>query len=255
MKRLHELAAVHPRYGYRMTTAKLRQEGWPVNFKRIHRLRRQEGLKVPQKTVKKRRLGHDGNSCIRRKAEHKDHVWTWDFIHDRTASGRPLKWFAITDEYTRECLALEVDRSITADRIVDVLTNLFLTRGVPKHVRSDNGPEFIAQAIRRHGENAGLEMLYIEPGSPWQNGFAESFFSRLRDELLNVEEFANLAEARWFAARRLKEHNEERPHSSLGYRTPAEFASQCAASATAPAAPTPPLQRHTAIPVTQPLLS
>jgi putative transposase len=136
-----------------------------------------------------------------------------------------------------------------------VLTNLFLTRGVPKHIRSDNGPEFIARVIRRHGESAGLEMLYIEPGSPWQNGFAESFFSRLRDELLNVEEFANLAEARWFAARRLKEHNEERPHSSLRYRTPAEFASQCAASATAPAAPTPPLQRHTAIPVTQPLLS
>jgi transposase InsO family protein len=255
VKRLHELAAKYPRYGYRLTTAKLRQEGLPVNFKRIQRLRRQEGLKVPKKTVKKRSLGHDGNSCLRHKAEHKDDVWTWDFIHDRTAAGRPLKWFAITDEYTRECLALEVDRSITAERIVDVLTNLFLTRGVPKHVRSDNGPEFIAGAIRRHGERVGLEMLYVEPGSPWQNGFAESFFSRLRDELLNIEEFENLAEARWFAARRLKEHNEERPHSSLGYRTPAEFASQCAASVPAPAAPTPPLQRHTAIPATQPLLS
>jgi len=254
VKRLHELAAKHPRYGYRMTTGMLRLEGHRVNFKRVHRLRRQEGLKVPQKTVKKRRLGHDGNSCIRRKAEHKDHIWTWDFIHDRTTAGRPLKWFAITDEYTRECLALEVDRGITADRIVDVLTDLFQTRGVPKHIRSDNGPEFIAKAIRRHGKNVGLEMLYVEPGSPWQNGFAEAFFSRLRDELLNVEEFANLAEARWFAARRLKEHNEERPHSSLGYRTPAQFASQCAASAPAPAAPTPPLQQHTAVPPTQPLL-
>jgi len=255
VERLHELAAKYPRYGYRMTTAKLRQEGYGVNFKRVHRLRRQEGLKVPRKTVKKRRLGHDGNSCLRRKAEHKDHVWTWDFIHDRTAAGRPLKWFAITDEYTRECLALEVDRSITAERIVDVLTNLFLTRGVPRHVRSDNGPEFIAAAIRRHAERVGLKMLYVEPGSPWQNGFAESFFSRLRDELLNVEEFENLAEARWFAARRLKEHNEERPHSSLDYRTPADFASQCAASAPASATPTPPLQQHTAVPITQTLLS
>lgn len=255
VKRLHELAAKHPRYGYRMMTAKLRQEGWSVNVKRIYRLWRREGLKVPKKVRKKRRLGHSGNSCLRRKAEHQDHVWCWDFIHDRTATGRPLKWFAVTDEYTRECLALEVDRSITADRVLDVLTNLFLTRGVPKHVRSDNGPEFIAAAIRRHGAQAGLEMLYIEPGAPWENGYAESFFSRLRDELLNVEEFENLAEARWFAQRRLTEHNEERPHSSLGYRTPAEFASQCAASVRAPAAPPPSLQQHTAKPLTQTLLS
>jgi transposase InsO family protein len=132
---------------------------------------------------------------------------------------------------------------------------LFLTRGVPKHIRSDNGPEFIAGAIRSHGERAGLEMLYIEPGSPWQNGFAESFFSRLRDELLNIEEFENLAEARWFAAHRQKEHNEERPHSSLGYRTPLEFASQCAASVRASATPQPSLQQHTAEPITQTLLS
>ena len=135
-----------------------------------------------------------------------------------------MKWLAITDEYTRECLALEVDRSITSDRVLDILTNLFLTRGVPKYIRSDNGPEFITKAIPRYGEQVGLEMLYIEPGSPWENGFAESFFSRLRDELLNVEEFMNLAEARWFAKHRLHEHNEERPHSSLGYRTPSEFA-------------------------------
>ncbi len=118
---------------------------------------------------------------------------------------------------------MEVDRSITADKVLDILTNLFLTRGVPKSIRSDNGPEFIAKAIQRHGEQVGLEMLYIEPGSPWENGFAESFFSRLRDELLNVEEFMNLAEARWFAKHRLHEHNEERPHSSLGYRTPSSL--------------------------------
>lgn len=222
--RMHALVLKYPRYGYRMITAKLRQEGWRVNFKRIYRHWRREGFKVPRKTRKKRRLGHSGNSCVRRRAAHPDHVWTWDFIHDRTATGKPLKWFAITDEYTRECLALEVDRSITADKVLDILTNLFLTRGVPKYIRSDNGPEFIAKAIQRYGEQVGLEMLYIEPGSPWENGFAESFFSRLRDELLNVEEFMNLAEARWFAKHRLHEHNEERPHSSLGYRTPSAFA-------------------------------
>jgi len=255
---IHELVRRYPRYGYRFITAKLRQEGWRVNFKRIYRVWRREGFKVPRKTRKKRRLGHSGNSCVRRRAAHPDHVWTWDFIHDRTTSGQPLKWFAITDEYTRECLALEVDRGITADRVLDVLTNLFLTRGVPRHIRSDNGPEFIAHAIRRHGGQAGLEMLYIAPGSPWENGFAESFFSRMRDELLNCEEFANLAEARCFARRRQEEHNHERPHSSLGYQTPGAFAAACAASA--PAAPA--LQQHTRkekrnppFPVTQPILS
>ena len=258
--RIGELVRRHPRYGYRFITAKLRQEGWRVNFKRIYRVWRREGFKVPRKTRKKRCLGHSGNSCVRRRAEHPDHVWTWDFIHDRTTTGVPLKWFAITDEYTRECLALEVDRGITADRVLDILTSLFLTRGVPRHIRSDNGPEFIAKAIRRHGEAAGLEMLYIEPGSPWENGFAESFFSRLRDELLNCEEFADLAEARWSARRRQEEHNHERPHSSLDYQTPAQFAAACAASAPA----TPALQQHTReeeqdkqtlLPVPQPLLS
>jgi putative transposase len=251
--RMHELVRQHPRYGYRFITAKLRQEGWRVNFKRIYRLWGREGFQVPRKTRKRRRLGHSGNSCLRRRAEHKDHVWAWDFIHDRTAKGRPLKWLGITDEYTRECLALEVDRSITADRVLDILANLFLTRGVPKHIRSDNGPEFIAGAIRGHAEKAGLEMLYVEPGAPWENGYAESFFSRLRDELLNVEEFMNLEEARWFARRRKEEHNHERPHSSLGYQTPAEFASQCAASASVATLPT--LQQHTAESLTQPVLS
>ena len=221
------------------------------------RLWKQEGLKVPKKTRKKRRLGHSGNSCVRLRAEHPDHVWCWDFIHDRTLAGVPLKWLAITDEYTRECLALEVARSITAETVVDVLTNLFMTRGVPNHIRSDNGPEFIAKAIAGHAERSGLEMLYIEPGSPWENGYAESFFSRLRDELLNCEEFTNLAEARWFAERRREEHNQERPHSSLGYQTPSEFATQWAASASV--ATLPALQQPTAkdctLPITQPVLS
>ena len=198
-----------------------------VNRKRVYRLWRQEGLKVPQKQHKKRRLGHSGNSCVRRKAEHKDHVWTWDFIHDRTTDGRPLKWLAIMDEYTRECLALEVDRSMTAERVIDVLAELFRIRGVPKHIRSDNGPEFIAQAIRRWLGQAGVETLYIEPGSPWENGYAESFFSRLRDELTNREEFTNLAEAKHLADAWRLEYNHRRPHSSLGYQTPAEFAAVC----------------------------
>ena len=185
------------------------------------------------------------------------------FLTDRCCTftpaytGKPLKWLAITDEYTRECLALEVDRSITADKVVDVLVNLFMSRGVPKHIRSDNGPEFIAGEIRRHAERAGPEVLYVEPGAPWENGFAESFFSRLRDELLNCEEFETLAEARWFARRRKEEHNEERPHSSLGYQTPSVFAAGCAATS-ASAAPT--LQpRHTrgseSLPLTQSVLS
>lgn len=250
VRRMHELVKRYPRYGYRMIGAKLRQEGWRVNFKKIYRLWRREGFKVPKKTKKKRRLGHHDNSCVRCRAEHKDHIWAWDFIHDRTANGRALKWFAITDEYTRECLALEVDRGFKADQVLDILTSLFLTRGVPKHIRSDNGPEFIAEAIRRFAQNTGLAMLYVEPGSPWENGFAESFFSRLRDELLNVEEFENLAEARWFAQHRRHEHNEERPHSSLGYLTPSEFASRLPASVPASATPRPPLQQATAKPFT-----
>ncbi len=249
--RIHELVREHPRYGYRRIWALLRREGWRVNRKRIYRLWRQEGLKVPQKQRKRRRLGHSGNSCVRRKAEREDHVWAWDFVHDRTTTGRPLKWLAITDEYTRECLALEVDRSITADKVLDVLVNLFLTRGVPKHIRSDNGPEFIASAIREHLERTGVETLYIEPGSPWENGYAESFFSRLRDELLNCEEFANLGEARWFARRRKEEHNHERPHSSLGYQTPSEFAAGCAAASVRA---TPSLQpRHSRSPESKPI--
>ena len=182
-------------------------------------------------------------------------MWAWDFVHDRTTDGRPLKWLSIVDEYTRECLALEVDRSITAEKVIDVLADLFRIRGVPKHIRSDNGPEFIAQAIRRWLSQAGVETLYVEPGSPWENGYAESFHSRLRDELTNREEFTSLAEARYLADAWRLEYNHRRPHSSLGYQTPAEFAAGCAA-ASAPATPTL-QQQHSRNPVvlTQPILS
>jgi transposase InsO family protein len=252
-----DLVGQHPRYGYRRIWALLRKAGWTVNRKRIYRLWRQEGLKVPQKQHKKRRLGMSANSCVRRKAEYMNHVWAWDFVHDRTTNGRSLKWLSIVDEYTRECVALEVDRGIKAEKVIDVLVDLFRIRGLPKHIRSDNGPEFIAQAIRRWLAQAGVETLYVEPGSPWENGYAESFHSRLRDELTNREEFTNLAEAKHLSDAWRLEYNHRRPHSSLGYRTPAEFAAGCAA-ASAPAAP-PLQQQHSrpfeALPVTQPLLS
>ena len=246
-----ELARQHPRYGYRRIWAKLRQAGWRVNRKRVHRLWRREGLKVPQKKRKKQRLGTSENGCDRRRAEHKDHVWCWDFVFDRTTSGSPLKWLSIVDEYTRECLTLKVARGITSEDVIDTLAELFAIRGVPRHIRSDNGPEFVAHAIGAWLKQVEVAALYIEPGSPWENGYAESFHSRFRDEFLALEEFDNLAAARRLTRSWKEDYNKHRPHSSLGYQTPTEFASQCAASVRA----TPSLQQHTAEPVTQPVLS
>jgi putative transposase len=221
--RMLELVRKHPRYGYRRIWALRRREGWRVNRKRVHRLWRQQGLKVPRKQRKKRRLGSSANSCVRRPAEHQGHVWAWDFLHDRTSDGRSLKWFTLVDEYTRECLALEVDRGMTARAVSAVLAGVVWERGVPRHIRSDNGPEFIAKAIRAWMSGAGLETLYIEPGAPWENGYAESFNSKVRDELLNAEEFSSVLEAKVLAKEWKREYNHVRPHSSLGYRTPAEF--------------------------------
>ena len=158
----------HPRYGYRMIWAKLRQDGWRVNRKRVYRLWKREGLKVPKRQHKKRRLGQSANGCVRRAAQHKDDVWAWDFIHDRDEQGRPLKWLSLVDEYTRECLLLEVERSLKAVDVVELISEVMLIRGVPGHIRSDNGPEFIAAAIREYLERAGVATLYIEPGSPWE---------------------------------------------------------------------------------------
>jgi transposase InsO family protein len=238
-----ELVREHPRYGYRMITAKLRQEGWRVNRKRVYRLWRAEGLKVPKKQRKKRRLGSSAGGCARLRAEGKDHVWAWDFVHDTTADGRTLKWLTLIDEYTRECLALEVSRSLTSERVLDVLRDLFVIRGTPQYLRSDNGPEFIAAAVRRWLAKAGVQTLYIEPGSPWENGYNESFNSRLRDELLNREEFDSVRNACRLGAAWCLDYNHHRPHSALGYLPPAKFASQCAAYATA----APPRKRHTAV--------
>lgn len=225
--RMLELVRHHPRYGYRRIGALLRREGWKINRKRVWRLWKMQGLKVPQNTRKKRRLGTSENGIARRKAEHKDHVWAWDFIFDRTEDGRSIKWLSVVDEFTRECLAVEVERSMTAGDVVDVLVELASLRGMPKHVRSDNGPEFIASAIRSWLEKAKVRTLYIEPGSPWENGYAESFHSRLRDELLNVEVFGSVAEAKALAMTWRLEYNHRRPHSSLKYQTPAEFAASC----------------------------
>ena len=221
--RMLELVRRHPRYGYRRIWALLRREGWRVNRKRVYRLWRTEGLKVPRKQRKKRRLGSSANSCVRRPAAHKDHVWAWDFLHDRTSDGRPLKWFTLVDEYTRECLALEVERGLTAKAVSAVLAGVVRERGAPAHIRSDNGPEFIAQGLRAWMSGAGLETLYIEPGAPWENGYRESFNSKVRDELLNAEEFGSVLEAKVLAKEWRQEYNQVRPHSSLGYRTPAEF--------------------------------
>ncbi len=210
---------------------------------------------MPQKKRKRRRLGSSANGCDRRQAEHKDHVWCWDFVFDRTASGSTLKWLSIVDEHTRECLALKVARGITSEDVIDTLAELFAMRGVPRHIRSDNGPEFVATAIRRWLSQVDVEALYIEPGSPWENGYAESFHSRLRDEFLAVEVFENLASARALTAAWREDYNHHRPHGSLGYQTPSQFAAACAASA--PAAPT--LHQHTrtqkALPAPQPLPS
>ncbi len=211
-----------------MIWAKLRLEGWRVNRKRVYRLWKREGLKVPQKQSKKRRLGHSDNSCIRRAASCKNDVWAWDFIHDRDEHGRPLKWLSLVDEYTRECLLLEVERSIKAVDVVSLISETMLIRGIPGHIRSDNGSEFIASAIRDYLGVAGVDTLYIEPGSPWQNGYAESFHSRVRDELLNTELFTGLRDAKVLAASWKNEYNHRRPHSSLGYQPPASYAASLA---------------------------
>ena len=225
VKRMRELSAAHPRYGYRRVWALLRAERFAaVNRKRVHRLWRREGLKVPQTQRKRRRLGHSGNSCTRRKAEHANHVWSYDFVLDQTSDGRRLKLLPVVDEFTRECLAIEVERRLTAPDVVATLAYLFELRGPPAFVRSDNGPEFVAAAVKAWLAASGSATLYIEPGSPWENAYVESFNGRLGDELLDREEFATVAEAKVLVEDHRLEYNHRRPHSALGYTTPAAFA-------------------------------
>ena len=226
VKRMLQLAKSRPRFGYRRVGRLLQSEGWPASISRVHRLWRREGLKVPQKKRKKRRQGSTDNGCHRRKSERGNHVWCWDFVFDRTSSGTTLKWLSIVDEFTRECLALKVDRSITSENVIDALAELFQTRGLPEFIRRDNGPEFIAGNIRQWLARVNVQTLYIEPGSPWENGYAESFHSRFRDEFLSVEEFDSLREATHLTKAWQHDYNHVRPHSSLGYLTPDQFAQQ-----------------------------
>lgn len=251
IERIHELVREFPRHGYRRITRTLVQEGWRVNVKKIYRIWRQEGLKVPKKTVKKRRLGTSEGGVVRRRAEHPNHVWSMDFIFDRTSNGRSLKILSVIDEFTRECIALEVGRRMTGHGVVDLLTDLLAIRGKPEFLRADNGPEFVCRRLRRFLDQVEIGTSYIEPGSPWENGFVESFHSRLRDECLALEEFGNLGEAKAIIGRWRSHYNHRRPHSSLGGLPPAEFASRCAASVRA----TPSLQQHTADPTTYPMPS
>jgi putative transposase len=252
VKRMLDLAGRRPRWGYRRVAWQLRQEAWRASETRVYRLWRREGLKVPQKKRKRRRLGRSENGCVHRRSEHRDHVWAWDFVFDHTMTGSQLKWLSIVDEHTRECLALKVARSITSEDVIDTLAELFAMRGVPKCVRSDNGPEFVARAIRQWLGRVDVETLYIEPGAPWENGYAESFHSRFRDEFLALEVFESLPVARALTAAWKEDYNHHRPHSSLGYVTPIEFATRCAASAPASATPQPTLLQHSGDYPTQP---
>ena len=244
-QRLRTMVRQRPRFGYRRLTQQLKREGWTVNSKRIHRLCRSEGLKVRQTVRNKRAIGVSANACDVRKAEYQDHVWTWDFVFDKTTNGTALKWLSLIDEYTRECLALKVDRGLTSEDVINILAELIAIRGVPRCIRSDNGPEFISQAIRAWLDRLGIEILYIAPGSPWENGYVESFHSKFRDEFLDRELFENLKSTQAQTANWRDDYNHHRPHSSLNYQTPAEFAARCGASAPkrVPAAPPPASER------------
>jgi putative transposase len=226
VERMVALSRENPRYGYRRVWALLRREGWPVNKKRVYRLWREEGLKVPEGKQHKRRLlllGQSENSCTRRRAQYIDHVCSYDFVMDLTEEGRRLKMMPVVDEYSRECLSIDVGRSITAEDVVETLSSLFRRRGEPVFIRSDNGPEFVAKAIKQWLEVSGVRTLYIEPGAPWENAYSETFISRFGDELLKREVFADLLEAKVLVEDYREYYNHNRPHSALDYQTPAEF--------------------------------
>jgi len=234
IREMIELATQFGRYGYRRVTQLLRQRGWKVNHKRVERLWRQEGLKVPRKQPKRRRLWFNDGSCVRLRPLHKDHVWTYDFVHCRTHDGRAFRMLTMLDEYTRECLTIDVERRLNSENILERLSDLFVRRGVPDHIRSDNGPEFTAKKVRDWLRRIEVKTLFIEPGSPWENGYIESFNGKLRDELLNGEVFDTLLEAKVLIERWRKEYNTIRPHSSLGYRAPVPEAKLFCLPASAP---------------------
>lgn len=229
VKAMREIARKEPRAGYRSVTRHLQRKGWVVNVKRVHRLWKQEGLKIVSKSRKKRRFGSANQGVQRLSAHRINHVWSYDFVFDQTENGGRLKWLPVLDEFTRECLALEVARSLTATDVIATLDRLVRERGTPRYIRSDNGPEFVAKAVKAWIERNGFETAYIEPGAPWQNAYSESFNARFRDEFLNRELFANVFEAKVLGEEHRNKYNHHRPHSSLGILTPAEFAARCPA--------------------------
>ncbi len=224
---IQRIASREPRAGYRTVARYLKREGWSVNIKRIHRLWKQEGMKVPAKARKRRRLGGSANGTQRLRASRLNEVWSYDFVHDQTETGRRLKWLPVLDEHSRECLALEVGYSMTAQDVVATLQRLVAQRGAPTYIRSDNGPEFVSTAVKDWLQEAGIGTLYIEPGAPWQNAYSESFNSRFRDEFLNLELFGNQLEAKVLGKEYQQKYNHQRPHSALGNLTPGEFAARC----------------------------
>ena len=246
---MHRLSVRWPRFGYRRIAALLRRDGWRVNVKRVHRLWKREGLQIRRKQRKRRRLGHGKNACDRYRPLGKDHVWSYDFVSDRTEGGGSLKLLSVVDEYTRECLTIEVGRRFTGSDVIRVLGELFLIRGRPGHLRSDNGPEFAGKAVRRWLKRSQVGTLFIEPGSPWENGYVESFHGKLRDECLDGELFLSLAEARYVVDRWRMDYNHHRPHSMLGWQTPAGFAARCRSRRSPcvpPSSAAPRLPEHTA---------
>ena len=216
-----ELARQYGRYGYRRVTALLRAEGWRVNHKRVERIWRREGLKVPARQPKRGRLWLNDGLCVRLRPERANHVWAYDFVEDRTWDGRKLRLLNVVDEFTRECLCIRVGRKLGSADVIDVLADLFIARGTPGFIRSDNGPEFIAAAVKGWISGVGAKTAFIEPGSPWENGYVESFNGKLRDELLNMEVFNTLLEAKVLIEQWRVHFNTVRPHSSLNYRPPA----------------------------------
>jgi transposase InsO family protein len=215
-----ELASEYGRYGYRRITALLRREGWPVNHKRVERIWRQEGLKVPARQPKRGRLSLSDGSCVRLRPEYPNHVWSYDFMQDRTHDGRSFRLLNVIDEYTRECLATVVKRNLTHENVMICLTELFCQRGMPAYIRSDNGPEFIAKALQHWLGRLAVAPLFIEPGSPWENGYVESFNGKMRDELLAREIFYSLKEAQILIEAWRVYYDQARPHSALGYQPP-----------------------------------
>jgi len=221
------LHVTHPRYGYRRITIKLREKGWLINFKRVYRIWCQEGFKILKKQHKKLHIGCSANACNRKLPEHYNHIWSYDFLSEKLENGRLVKLLVVIDEFTRECLAIDVNRRIKGPDVVEVLRYLFAVRGEPDYIRSDNGPEFASKAVKKWLDASGVKTLFVAPGSPWENGYVESFNSKFRDELLNRELFLHIDELRYVADRWRMDYNHYRPHSSLAYMAPAAFAAKC----------------------------